>query len=397
MIKPGFLDGVTSIDELIRENTHTLRELRAILDREEERETRTVYFTYPNDGTLATLQAGTTTFDFKVGTIEDVDEVITRMSHSLQSEGRDWLRSFFVNSDKSITVQPDGYDRIPATEEKDALGTYQEFTKLQIICVEETKVFVVCCTSPEAVVRLISNTSVLTDPIDVFGHRTYIGAGELAARLGSINTFERRGNIVWMDNFESSTPKWETDFSGTGASALRSVISAKTDNYSMKLTTGDAENDYAKIIHYNFFPVSMRFGIEISFALDNNIKYLRLWSQSYDGDYEITPQILYYPYTNLLCIRDENYDLVTVISDLKLHRNDLFYHTLKLVFDIPSHKYIRAFCDKYEYDISDYQYRHLPSGTTPLLSIRVDIVNNSGGNHYTYVDNCILTQNEPLV
>ncbi|GAI56753.1 unnamed protein product, partial [marine sediment metagenome] len=32
--------------------------------------------------------------------------------------------------------------------------------------------------------------------------------GELAVRLGSIVTHDRRGDVIWMDNFDSGIAKW---------------------------------------------------------------------------------------------------------------------------------------------------------------------------------------------
>ena len=395
-IKPGFFDGLTSIDELLKENTHVLRELRSLLEREEVRETRAVYFAYPDDGTLTTLQAGTTIFNFATGTIEDVDHNFTNMNHSLQSEGRDWLRSFFVNSDKNISVQPDSYDKIPATEEKDALGIYQEFTKLQITCVEETKVFIACCTSPEAVVRLISNTSVLADPLDVFGHRTYIGAGELAARLGSINTYERRGNVVFIDDFEDSTLKWKVGGSGTDHTEVRTNNSAHSKNYSMKLTTGNAALDGAYIQHLHYVPPLKRLGIEMAVALEVATPG-QIWNEAmiYDGSYYIHPQALYYPSSGSLKITDEN-DVAQTIATVSTKRDPLFYNQWKMVFDLNTYKYVRMFFNNVEYDISDYGIYRVLNSSAAHMYIQILAYNASSGNHSAYIDNVILTQNEPI-
>ena len=157
-VKPGVLDGLTSIDELLKENTHVLRELRGLLEREEERETKVITFTYPYDGSgVATLQSCTTILDFQAGTITNVNNVVSKMLHSLKSEGRKWLRSFFVQSDKLIAVQADSDDPIIASEERDAVASQQEFRKLKLTALEETKVFIYACTSPEAAIQLVSS------------------------------------------------------------------------------------------------------------------------------------------------------------------------------------------------------------------------------------------------
>ena len=237
--------------------------------------------------------------------------------------------------------------------------------------------------------------AVLSDPEDVFGNPNYIGAGELAARLGSIKSFEKRGEVVFMDDFEDSTLKWGTLGSGAGAAVARSTESARSGDYSLKMTTGNAEGNYAKIINYCSFPVSTRFGIEVSVAFDANIEYFNLWSWSFNGTYEVKPQLVYYPQTDLLCVVDENNDLVTIASDLKLHENDKLYHTFKLVFNISPFTYVRAFCDQHEYDISEYNYQSAANVAAAYLMLRIELFNHSAGNHYAYIDNAIITQNEP--
>ena len=244
--KPGFFDALTRIDELILRNNQVLEALEAIFSQEEERELQNIYFAYPADGTFATLQSGTTILDFRSGTITDVNEIVTKMGHSLQSEGRDLLRSFFVNSDKLITIQPDSLDTIPADKEKDAIAAYQEFTKLTIVCTEETKVFVICSTSPEAAVRLISTTDVNTG--DLAGIKTALeimddwddgsdrcnvsksfkdAAGNGRRMLVDVN---RYGNVL-------SRPTGEIETTGAGVAtggggvvviATRTVTNAKT-------------------------------------------------------------------------------------------------------------------------------------------------------------------------
>lgn len=395
-IKPGILDGFTSIDELVRENILTLHELRDLLEREEVRETRAVYFTYPDDGTLAILQAGTTVLNYKVGTIEDVDHEFTNMGHSLQSEGRDWLRSFFVNSDKAITVQPDSYDKIPATEEKDALGIFQEFTKLRITCTEETEVFIACYTSPEATIRLISNAAILSDPKDVFSHRTYIGASELAARLGSINTFERRGNVVFMDDFESSTLKWLVGGSGTGHTELRTNSSSCSKNHSMKLTTGNAATNAAYIQHIHYLPPLKRIGVEIAMAFDVAAPG-QIWNETiiYDGSDYIHPIALFYPTSGSLKILDEN-NTAQTIAIVSTKRNSILYNHFKVVYDINTKKYCRMFFNGIEYDISDYGIYSNSDVAAAHMYIQIIAYNASSGNHSAYIDNVILTQNEPV-
>ena len=388
----GILDRYTRIDEIL---DSILAHIKQSEQANINKDLKVIYFTYPDDGTLATLQAGTTILDFKSGTIIDTNGNATPMSHSLDSEGKLWLRSFFLSSDKFVTISPDDGDKIPVEKEKYAIGTYQEFTKLTITCTEENEVFVLCSTSPDAGVKLVSNSMVLSDPKDTFGNRVYIGAAELAARLGSIDTFERQGNLVWMDDFESSTVKWTTSGSGTGHAEARSVESAKNKTYSFKLTTGNAKGNYALMYKQTYLPKTSRIGCEFSFALGASIWWIEQMIDFYTGAEKLQSILKYFPQANGLMLYVPG-DTPTIATGLDLKESDLLYHTLKLVVDLYTKKFVRLFLDYVEYDLSVYDLVETMSSTTPRMVHNIFAYNNATGNHYVYIDDFILTQNEPL-
>ena len=398
MVKPEqFLDKYTRIDNVL---VNILEHMQQVQAMQQDRELKVIYFAYPWDGTLQTLEAGTTTLDFGTGTITDVNGTPSKMRHSLDSEGKDWLRSFFVNSDKFIIAQPDNYDKIPGDEEKDIVGIYQQFRRLKITCEEQTKVFVLCCTSPDAVVKLISNAVVLQGATNIFGDRTYIDNSEIAARLGSINTYERRGNIIMQDNFEAPTFKWEATLSGVGAAVIRSIASSFCENYSMKVITGDGSGDTTYATRKLHIPPLGIFGAEYSFTVGDKIARISNILRAYLGEFEdyYQMQCAFYPQTHCLNIYTGAGAWTNLTSTLYLREDDMLYHTWKLVGDFSTGYYKRLYLNDTEYDISDYQmYTISASGQIPSLYEIIEVMNyTTASNHYCYFDNVIITQNEPL-
>ena len=401
--RPTILDGLSRSDDLLVENVKILRSVEALLSREEKRETRSVYFTYPDNGLLATLQVGTTVLNFMTGTVEDVDHNFTNMGHSLQSEGRDWLRSFFVTSDKSIVVQPDSYDKIPATEEKDAIGIYQEFTKLTITCTEETKVFVACCTSPEAVVRLISNTVVFADPIDPWGQRVLIGAGELAARLGSIVRYHKSGEVIFMEDFEDATlNKWGKFESGeTGDSEYLTIDRSLSGNYSAKLTTAAGVDHMSGIYRYFHIPPSKNIGLEVSFTEQATCGafYLHLQFSQTDINRVTRPQIRYYITTETLKYLDSDNVLQTLATDVIIESTseERCFNTMKLIVDLDNKEYKKLLLNENTYDMSGIKIRSMAGTSHPVAMLEIgNISDPTTAYGIMYVDNIIVTQNEPI-
>lgn len=178
----GLFDGFTRIDELLIENTKQIAQLVELMQREENRELKIVFFTYPDDGTYASLSAGIIILDFSTGTI-NTNGTITYMKHSLQSDGKDFLRSVFIDADKDIVVQLDGQDKALLPETKAFLSTYQQFKKITITTTEATEIFIFCCTNPEAILQLLDTPSIIS------GGRKMV-YGSLIDTDGSGNYFE---------------------------------------------------------------------------------------------------------------------------------------------------------------------------------------------------------------
>lgn len=237
--------------------------------------------------------------------------------------------------------------------------------------------------------------AVLTDPEDVFGNPHYLGAAELAVRLGSIVSYERRGQVIWMDDFEAALLKWDTDMYGVGAAVALSTASARNGGQSVKLTTGNAVGDFAAIGRITYLPPSTRLGVECSFAFENEIEKIVLGFYIYDGVKWYFPALVYRPLTDELqyCSGFETY--TTIQSGLDFYPHPLAYSTFKLVVDWTTKKYVRAFVNGVLYDLSAYDMFSITYAETPRLVSFVEVWNGSAGNHYVYADDFILTQNEP--
>ena len=149
-----------------------------------------LFLTYPSSGSaLVTISEGTTILNFETGTITDVDGEVTNMKQSLQNRGFEWARSFFIQSDKLISVQIDDNDPIISSEERDAYGIHQQFKRIKLTAYENTDVFVIVSTSPDALIQMVSNIFVMKGlgasgypvAVDVNGYLTTIIYGDQGA------------------------------------------------------------------------------------------------------------------------------------------------------------------------------------------------------------------------
>jgi hypothetical protein len=224
---------------------------------------------------------------------------------------------------------------------------------------------------------------------------TQLDMGELAARLGSPVTFDRRGNVIWMDDFEGNIEKWYQGWSGVGASVALSTESARSGVFSVKLITGDALNNLAQIIRYLPYPVVGRNGFEISFTVGGEDDCYLIRLNLFTGTQLLWSQIRYESESQKLEYLDENETYQTIASNLKLHAYTKMFHTLKLVTDFSTRKYAHVILNEKTYDLSAYALKVQASTTAPCLAPAFTLVTRRNSAVYCYADDVIITRNEP--
>lgn len=226
----------------------------------------------------------------------------------------------------------------------------------------------------------------------IFGQ---IDTGELAARLGSINTYDRRGNVVLMDDFEATLLKWEAFTIGAGGAIALSSTRARNGDQAVKMTAGSGVNNYALLYRYWPIPVSTKIGFEASFTTHIDIDRILLDIGIYDG-------ITFHHVTVGLSITNDRIYIIqggggTVFLSpvLNLYNYDYCFHTLKLVFDLATGHHTRVLFDEQTFDSSAYTIETAASGAAHRMFFGVWSINSKVGNPDIYVDDVIITQNEP--
>ncbi len=226
----------------------------------------------------------------------------------------------------------------------------------------------------------------------VFGNLDH---AELAARLGSINRFDRRGHVVWMDNFEAPKLKWSTYTTGTGGKVQLSTEYSRSGSQSCMMKTGDAVSNYAYMRHHEPLPTLTRLGLEVSFTMPTTATQI-YWSITvYDGDNEHTARVYYYTATGKLELLGENNSIVQFATKKRPYEIAGKFNTIKLVMDYGKEEYVRFIFNEETFDISSYRYAKGHNTTPPdtLLIIQIQAAENAAST--MYIDDVIFTQNEP--
>jgi len=228
--------------------------------------------------------------------------------------------------------------------------------------------------------------------VTVFGN---IDNNELAARLGAIHNFDRRGNLVWMDDFEGTELKW--DISETGAGADEYITNAESlyGDQSFYIITDDTSGNNVEMIRSLPLPVTSKLGLQVSFlSKDDKLRYdFRLHVYKTTNWY--FAEIRYDDDVDKLQLRTGTstwVDLATSLNTYKSYRN---FNTLKFVIDTSTDKWVRVMFNAAEYDASAYDIWSGTHSEAPHIEVRLDVETRENATNETYIDGVIVTQNEP--
>jgi len=224
----------------------------------------------------------------------------------------------------------------------------------------------------------------------IFGQ---IDDAELAARLGSIVTFDRRGNVAWMDDFEGSSLKWFQFGHGPAWSVDLVNKRALTGSQSCMLTCASTGRYEAYISRYQTLTVPGKIGLEVHFAIDEDISYIEIKLHVITGDIRYEGYLHLYPGTAKIQYKVDDTTWADALTDLYFDNTTYFYHDLKIVIDTDAKKYHRLIFGERTKDLSAIPlYSEASSGER--IGYQITAYGAAGKLAKCYVDNVIVTQNE---
>jgi len=218
---------------------------------------------------------------------------------------------------------------------------------------------------------------------------------ELAARLGSIHIYDRRGNVIWLSDFADGLGPWEILELGTGAAVALETTLPKWPPNCVRLTGGSDDGEEARITNHLNPQTLGKLGLEVSVAFITTFNYFRMRLTYYDGtahhqaaiELNDTDDKIYYLDENGIYVELD--DLPDVVASAGL------YHTLKLVADFSTDQYVRFLMNQNSYDLSAYSFYEAAIVDTASLRVELILCSREGENDYCHVDGVVVTQNEP--
>jgi len=226
-----------------------------------------------------------------------------------------------------------------------------------------------------------------------------IDDAELAARTHSIDVFDRRGNVVWYDDFDVADtrdmPKWVTGGDGTGNAQSINSLCTFLGKYSLQFTAGSDGNLWGWMERHFPLPISTRMGIEFIFSPSDYFDHAMFTLDIFDGTTEYYASIQVDFVNQRLLIYDmSTFDYVPLMNYSIDRTGKIFYH-LKFVVDFGTKQYVRLMFANQEVDISGYDIVVNPLPAYQFVDVRMDFIGEVGHNGLMYVGGVILTNYEP--
>jgi hypothetical protein len=221
-----------------------------------------------------------------------------------------------------------------------------------------------------------------------------IDAAELAARLGSIDNFDRRGNVLWLTGFEEGIAEWKAGGKGTGYSVSVSTDRAYSGGYSCKLVPGSTTTYEASISRYQYLPPSTRIGFEYAFLPSTHLSYIYSRIFFYKNGYLHDCRIRYDNVNKNIDYWTGNNTYTPLVTNVDLTLNNPWWSIFKWVYDLDKGEYVRLIWNHTEQDMKGLTPVITPSPTRNNMYYDIGIVQSDGGQGPTYIDNVILTINE---
>ena len=225
----------------------------------------------------------------------------------------------------------------------------------------------------------------------IFGQ---VDLGELAARLGSICTYDRRGDVICLEDFSRGLAMWPRTGIGVASAYASANDRFRNRGISCKLTVGSQVGAWTMIQRSFPVPVYSNIGMETSFAIEADIRDFQIEISIFLG--MVRHNYEFWLETGTGVIRIRNAGAWVILATDPIYNTDSYqFHTVKLVGDFISDKYMRLLFDHLSFDISRYSPSIVGAVGIPYMSVYISAFSDILAPHLCWVADVILTQNEP--
>ena len=218
---------------------------------------------------------------------------------------------------------------------------------------------------------------------------------ELAARLGGLQGIDRMGDVVFAQRFEQGFAGMFFWKENPACEILLSSNFARSGGVSVYMATRLAANSYCSWVRGQMYPLGGYCGAEQSFYPGNNMNDLFMLYDLYTGARWYQFYLRYRHTTGVLSVQVPGPAYVPIGTVPVLFASNELWHNMKLVVDIDNLVYVRALIDGQSFLLGGVAPYSVGSLLSPHINVGGSFYNVGALKAETYLDDFILTQNEP--
>jgi len=223
-----------------------------------------------------------------------------------------------------------------------------------------------------------------------------ITRAELAIRLGWPQVFERTGNVLYYESFGYGLSDWNVS---SNIAANKPILASRgllQSPYCARLTIDGTAAGYSDIAKHVGYPYITSFGFEFSFMPTKEFGELYFGILLYTGEKKYSIWARYSDATFIWSILDDTPAYIPVLTYDVGAWNTLVWHPVKMVVDLPNNRYARLMVDAQDVGLTQYVPKTDIDDTPPYLMMGIETFVVGTRKVNIYVDNVILTINEPI-
>jgi len=233
------------------------------------------------------------------------------------------------------------------------------------------------------------------DAEDQWGKTLSTGNSESAARMGSLRTWDWRGQTVYMCDFRHGIPASTIQLSGAGAAVALSPDYSMTSGYSVKMTGGSNANRCAGLWFKLATNPSTRWGMEAMFSTAPTVEAFGIRLALDQGATRKTFGIRAFTGGNQLQYWNNAGAWTNFFGPGFTNEPDAFKR-LKFVADFNTGKYVRCLYASYEIDMTALSGQATVLIGLDYLLAELLMYSRNTFNDVGYLDSFVVTVNEPI-
>ncbi|MBA7659009.1 hypothetical protein ES703_66972 [subsurface metagenome] len=201
--------------------------------------------------------------------------------------------------------------------------------------------------------------------------------------------------MVFATTFAEGLGDVEGYLGGLGDAVVLHTRYARMGAYCVKLTAASEGGGTATLGTYLPFPVFSRLGLEITFGCWTTTDYIELHAALREAATHWYPTLRWDPNAGTILVQTGALAWHTVTATQGAFVTPNCCNTVKLVFDIAIGEYVRVIANDQPYSVVGVPIYSVAVGGVPIFFTTVAHQGDAGQSPDAYIDNWIVTQNEP--